>query len=54
MQKQQRIEAINGGWAVLGLTIGIILEGYTGKGFLAQVSDLNLFAKFPWSALFWQ
>jgi hypothetical protein len=38
MQKQQRIEAINGGWAVLGLTIGIVLEGYTGKGILAQVS----------------
>jgi hypothetical protein len=40
MQKQQRIEAINGGWAVLGLTLGIVLEGYTGKGILAQVSDL--------------
>lgn len=43
MQKQQRIEAINGGWAVLGLTVGIVFEGYTGKSILAQVSDyLNL------------
>ena len=27
---------------MLGLTIGIILEGYTGKGILAQVSDLSV------------
>jgi len=37
-QKKKRIEAINGGWAVLGLTIGIIVEGYTGKGILSQVA----------------
>ncbi|XP_024390199.1 uncharacterized protein [Physcomitrium patens] len=37
-QKQQKIEAINGGWAVLGLMIGIVLEGNTGKGILAQVA----------------
>ncbi|KAG0580886.1 hypothetical protein KC19_4G207700 [Ceratodon purpureus] len=46
-QNQQRIEAINGGWAVLGLTIGIILEGHTGKGILAQVAGyLDSFADF--------
>lgn len=54
MQKKKRIEAINGGWAVLGLTIGIIVEGYTGKGILSQVSDLNLFTKSLWSPLLMQ
>lgn len=34
---------------MLGLTIGIILEGYTGKGILAQVSDLDLLESL-WSA----
>lgn len=48
MQRQREIEAINGGWAVLGLTIGVILEGYTGNGILAQV---NSFSSFPCCSL---
>ncbi|KAL3698261.1 hypothetical protein R1sor_012337 [Riccia sorocarpa] len=38
LKKQRRIEAINGGFAVLGLTTGLILEGYTGKGILDQIA----------------
>ncbi|CAM6015724.1 unnamed protein product [Sphagnum balticum] len=38
LQRQQQIEAINGGWAVLGLTAAIVIEGYTGKGILQQVA----------------
>jgi len=38
LQRQQQIEAINGGWAVLGLTAAIVIEGYTGKGILEQVA----------------
>lgn len=37
MQRQRRIEATNGGWAMLGLTAGVVIEGYTGKGILLQV-----------------
>ncbi|CAM6040022.1 unnamed protein product [Sphagnum compactum] len=38
LQRQQQIEAINGGWAVLGLAAAIVIEGYTGKGILEQVA----------------
>ncbi|KAH8933326.1 hypothetical protein BDL97_18G024800 [Sphagnum fallax] len=38
LQRQQQIEAINGGWAVLGLTAAIVIEGYTVKGILEQVA----------------
>ncbi|CAK9204336.1 unnamed protein product [Sphagnum troendelagicum] len=38
LQRQQQIEAINGGWAVLGLTIAIIIEGYTGNSIPEQVA----------------
>ncbi|KAL2644957.1 hypothetical protein R1flu_012544 [Riccia fluitans] len=37
LKKQRRIEAINGGFAVLGLTTGLILEGYTGKSIPYQI-----------------
>ncbi|BBN10363.1 hypothetical protein MPTK1_5g02960 [Marchantia polymorpha subsp. ruderalis] len=37
-KKQREIEAINGGFAVLGLTAGLVLEGYTGKGILVQIA----------------
>jgi hypothetical protein len=40
LQRQQQIEAINGGWAVLGLTIAIIIEGYTGNSIPEQVNFL--------------
>jgi hypothetical protein len=36
-QRQKEIKAINGGWAVLGLTPGLIIDGYTGKSILIQV-----------------
>lgn len=37
-KRQRSIEAINGGWAMLGLTACIVIEGYTGKTILAQVA----------------
>lgn len=37
-KRQRTIEAINGGWAMLGLTVGIVIEGYTGKTILSQVA----------------
>ena len=36
------MEAFNGGWAVLGLTAGLVIEGYTGKSILYQVCVLLL------------
>jgi len=39
LQRQRRIEAENGGWAMLGLTAGLINEAYTGRGIIAQVAD---------------
>ncbi|EFJ24403.1 hypothetical protein SELMODRAFT_150122 [Selaginella moellendorffii] len=36
-QRRREIEAINGGWAMLGLTSGIIIESHTGKSIPDQV-----------------
>ena len=36
-QRRREIESINGAWAIIGLTIGLIIEAQTGKGILAQV-----------------
>eukprot|EP00850_Spirogloea_muscicola_P023932 SM000409S15233 [mRNA] locus=s409:17601:18322:+ [translate_table: standard] len=36
-QRLREIEAVNGGWAMLGLTSGIVVEGVAGQGILAQV-----------------
>ncbi|KAL0659901.1 hypothetical protein Bca4012_080486 [Brassica carinata] len=36
-QRRREIEAINGAWAIIGLTIGLIIEAQTGKGILAQL-----------------
>ncbi|KAK9697499.1 hypothetical protein RND81_08G041400 [Saponaria officinalis] len=37
-ERRRQIEAINGAWAMIGLTIGLVIEGHTGKGFLGQLS----------------
>lgn len=39
LQKRRQIEAINGAWAVIGLTAGLVIEGHTGKSILDQVSS---------------
>ncbi|KAF3452850.1 hypothetical protein FNV43_RR03283 [Rhamnella rubrinervis] len=35
-KRQRQIEAINGAWAIIGLTAGLVIESQTGKGILAQ------------------
>ncbi|XVF47788.1 hypothetical protein PTKIN_Ptkin03bG0139100 [Pterospermum kingtungense] len=40
LKRRRQIEAINGAWAMIGLTAGLVIEGQTGKSILAQV---NLF-----------
>lgn len=42
MQRRRQIEAINGAWAMIGLTAGLVIEGQTGKGILAQVTSYFL------------
>ncbi|XP_015879487.3 uncharacterized protein LOC107415642 [Ziziphus jujuba] len=37
-KRQRQIEAINGAWAMIGLTAGLVIEGHTGKGILAQLA----------------
>jgi len=37
LQKQRQAEAINGALAMIGLTVGLVVEGRTGKGILGQV-----------------
>ncbi|XP_024535243.1 uncharacterized protein LOC9637678 isoform X1 [Selaginella moellendorffii] len=37
LKRRREIEAINGGWAMLGLTSGIIIESHTGKSIPDQV-----------------
>lgn len=41
LQRQRQIEAINGAWAMIGLTAGLVIESRTGKGILAQVKLLS-------------
>ncbi|KAI4379813.1 hypothetical protein MLD38_006059 [Melastoma candidum] len=36
-QRRRQIEAINGAWAMIGLTAGLVIEGQTGKGILGQL-----------------
>lgn len=40
-QRRRQIEAINGAWAMIGLTAGLVIEGQTGKGILAQVKSYS-------------
>ncbi|XP_031285102.1 uncharacterized protein LOC116143786 [Pistacia vera] len=37
-KRRRQIEAINGAWAMIGLTAGLVIEGHTGKNFLAQLA----------------
>ncbi|KAI3811378.1 hypothetical protein L1987_21099 [Smallanthus sonchifolius] len=37
-KRRRQIEAINGAWAILGLTAGLVIEGQTGNGILAQLA----------------
>lgn len=47
LKRQRKIEAINGGWAMLGLTAGLVIEAQTGNGILSQlVGYLNMLAAF--------
>ncbi|XP_050371817.1 uncharacterized protein LOC126789804 [Argentina anserina] len=43
-KRKRKIEAINGAWAMIGLTAGLVIEGQTGKSILVQLSDY-------WSAI---
>ncbi|XP_010545435.1 PREDICTED: uncharacterized protein LOC104817810 [Tarenaya hassleriana] len=45
LKRRRQIEAINGAWAMIGLTGGLVVEGQTGKGILAQVAGY-------WSSFF--
>ncbi|KFK29329.1 hypothetical protein AALP_AA7G119600 [Arabis alpina] len=37
-QRRREVEAINGAWAIIGLTVGLVIEAQTGKGILAQLA----------------
>ncbi|EPS68895.1 hypothetical protein M569_05869 [Genlisea aurea] len=37
-RKRRQIEAINGAWAMIGLTAGLVIEGRTGKPILSQLA----------------
>nr|KYP51409.1 hypothetical protein KK1_026690 [Cajanus cajan] len=39
---RRQIEAINGAWAMIGLTAGLVIEGQTGKSILTQVKFGNV------------
>lgn len=41
LQRQREIEAVNGAWAMIGLTAGLVIEGHTGNSILAQVISLT-------------
>ncbi|XP_021755349.1 uncharacterized protein LOC110720615 isoform X2 [Chenopodium quinoa] len=36
-ERRRQIEAINGAWAMIGLTAGLVIEGHTGKTILGQL-----------------
>ncbi|KAK9130228.1 hypothetical protein Sjap_010715 [Stephania japonica] len=38
LKRQRQIEAINGAWAMIGLTAGLVFEGQTGNSILAQLA----------------
>ncbi|KAB2027051.1 hypothetical protein E1A91_D05G007800v1 [Gossypium mustelinum] len=37
-KRRRQIEAINGAWAMIGLTAGLVIEAQTGKGILEQLA----------------
>ncbi|GLT97565.1 hypothetical protein SLE2022_151230 [Rubroshorea leprosula] len=44
LKRRRQIEAINGAFAMIGLTAGLVIEGESGKGILQQLADY-------WSAI---
>ncbi|XWS16913.1 hypothetical protein CRYUN_Cryun33cG0022400 [Craigia yunnanensis] len=38
-KRRRQIEAINGAWAMIGLTAGLVIESQTGQSILAQVKS---------------
>ncbi|KAJ7979527.1 Chlorophyll A-B binding protein [Quillaja saponaria] len=38
LKRRRKIEAINGAWAMIGLTAGLVIEGQTGKSILDQLA----------------
>ncbi|XP_052200542.1 uncharacterized protein LOC127806954 isoform X2 [Diospyros lotus] len=38
LKRRRQIEAINGAWAMIGLTAGLVIEGQTGNGILSQLA----------------
>lgn len=37
LKRRRQIEAINGAWAMIGLTAGLVVEGHTGNSIVTQV-----------------
>lgn len=37
-KRTREIEAINGAWAMIGLTAGLVIEGHTGKSIIDQLA----------------
>ncbi|KAK6127019.1 hypothetical protein DH2020_039235 [Rehmannia glutinosa] len=37
-KRQRQIEAINGAWAMIGITAGLVIEGHTGNSIPAQLA----------------
>ncbi|XP_059459507.1 uncharacterized protein LOC132189047 isoform X1 [Corylus avellana] len=44
-KRKRQIEAINGAWAMIGLTAGLVIEGHTGNSILTQLAGY-------WNAIF--
>lgn len=38
LKRRRQIEAINGAWAIIGLTAGLIIEGRTGESMIQQLA----------------
>ncbi|KAK1275177.1 hypothetical protein QJS04_geneDACA003941 [Acorus gramineus] len=38
LKRRRQIEAINGAWAMIGLTAGLVIEGQTGNNILNQLA----------------
>ncbi|CAI0394087.1 unnamed protein product [Linum tenue] len=38
LKRTREIEAINGAWAMIGLTAGLLIEGYSGKTMIEQLA----------------
>ncbi|KAL8129700.1 hypothetical protein V2J09_018855 [Rumex salicifolius] len=49
-KRRRKIEAINGAWAMIGLTAGLIIEGQTGKSIIDQLLGYiqAIMDFFPW------